>query len=66
MRPVAAMRPVGAVLVALAGLACAVAYAGEPVYPDARSGPDPVLREILIKAVREDNGFVDRFDAEVW
>ncbi|HEU4617979.1 MAG TPA: lytic transglycosylase domain-containing protein [Gammaproteobacteria bacterium] len=60
------MRPVGAVLVALAGLACSAVSAAEPVYQDARSGPDPALRAVLIKAVREDNGFVDRFDAEVW
>jgi soluble lytic murein transglycosylase-like protein len=58
------VRFAAALLVALwlAGPAAAV----EPVPQDARSGPDPELREALIRAVREDNGFVDRFDAEVW
>ncbi len=33
---------------------------------DARSGPDPELRKILIAAVAEADSFSDRFDAEVW
>ena len=33
---------------------------------DARSGPDPELRKILIAAVAEADSFTDRFDAEVW
>jgi soluble lytic murein transglycosylase-like protein len=37
---------------------------GVPV--DARSGPDPLLREILQAAVAEASSFEDRFDAEVW
>jgi soluble lytic murein transglycosylase-like protein len=60
------MRRTAAVLAALAVLACSARSVAEPVPEDARSGPDPRLREVLIKAVREDNSFVDRFDAEVW
>jgi soluble lytic murein transglycosylase-like protein len=33
---------------------------------DARSGPDPELREILVAAITEADSFGDRFDAEVW
>jgi soluble lytic murein transglycosylase-like protein len=33
---------------------------------DARSGPDPRLREILKAAIADANSFQDRFDAEVW
>jgi soluble lytic murein transglycosylase-like protein len=33
---------------------------------DARSGPDPQLRTILLEAVVESQSFKDRFDAEVW
>jgi soluble lytic murein transglycosylase-like protein len=33
---------------------------------DARSGPDPELRQILLNAVSEANSFADRFHAEVW
>ncbi len=33
---------------------------------DARSGPDPRLRALLIDAVAEADSFADRFDAEVW
>ena len=33
---------------------------------DARSGPDPELRALLIQAVAESDSFADRFDAEVW
>lgn len=40
--------------------------AGAESAQDARSGPDPQLRLILEDAVREANGFGDRFDAEVW
>jgi len=35
-------------------------------YGDARSGPDPRLREILKEAISEASSFADRFDAEVW
>jgi soluble lytic murein transglycosylase-like protein len=33
---------------------------------DARSGPDPELRKILVTAIAEADSFGDRFDAEVW
>jgi soluble lytic murein transglycosylase-like protein len=33
---------------------------------DARSGPDPELREILLVAIADADSFEDRFDAEVW
>jgi soluble lytic murein transglycosylase-like protein len=33
---------------------------------DARSGPDPELRQILVATIAEANSFEDRFDAEVW
>lgn len=38
--------------------------AGRP--SDARSGPDPELRTILLSAISEADSFQDRFDAEVW
>jgi soluble lytic murein transglycosylase-like protein len=33
---------------------------------DARSGPDPELRKILVAAIADADSFGDRFDAEVW
>ena len=33
---------------------------------DARSGPDPELRKILVAAIADTDSFGDRFDAEVW
>ena len=33
---------------------------------DARSGPDPELRRILVDAIAAADSFGDRFDAEVW
>jgi soluble lytic murein transglycosylase-like protein len=33
---------------------------------DARSGPDPELREILVAAIADADSFDDRFAAEVW
>jgi len=33
---------------------------------DARSGPDPELRTILVAAIADADSFGDRFDAEVW
>ena len=44
----------------------AQAVQAQGVPSDARSGPDPRLREILLTAVAEPNSFEDRFDAEVW
>ncbi len=45
----------------------AAAAAGAQRHPsDARSGPDPELREILVDAIADADSFGDRFDAEVW
>jgi soluble lytic murein transglycosylase-like protein len=33
---------------------------------DAREGPDPDLRVILLEAIQNSDSFQDRFDAEVW
>jgi soluble lytic murein transglycosylase-like protein len=52
-------------MLAFAGLAACATARGETV-TDARSGPDPRLRQVLIEAVRKENSFKDRFDAEVW
>jgi soluble lytic murein transglycosylase-like protein len=38
----------------------------EPRPRDARAGPDPELRKILVAAIAEADSFDDRFDAEVW
>jgi soluble lytic murein transglycosylase-like protein len=37
-----------------------------PAFGDARSGPDPELRQILVAAIHDASSFQDRFDAEVW
>jgi soluble lytic murein transglycosylase-like protein len=50
-----------ALLAAVVGTAEAQRRAG-----DARSGPDPQLREILVAAIADADSFGDRFDAEVW
>ncbi len=47
-------------------LLTAALAAGETRANDARSGPDPQLREILLSAVDDASSFRDRFDAEVW
>jgi soluble lytic murein transglycosylase-like protein len=49
-------------------LACAspAAHAESQRFGDARSGPDPELREILVAAIADADSFDDRFDAEVW
>jgi soluble lytic murein transglycosylase-like protein len=57
--------PFRSAVLAFAGLAACATARGETV-TDARSGPDPRLRQVLIEAVREENSFKDRFDAEVW
>jgi soluble lytic murein transglycosylase-like protein len=46
-------------------LACNTALA-QRAPSDARSGPDPKLREILVAAIGESSSFDDRFHAEVW
>jgi soluble lytic murein transglycosylase-like protein len=52
---------------ALALLAAAAGYAQSHTRAtDARSGPDPELRTILLGAIAEADSFDDRFDAEVW
>jgi soluble lytic murein transglycosylase-like protein len=38
----------------------------QPAVRDARSGPDPELRKILVAAIHDASSFQDRFDAEVW
>jgi soluble lytic murein transglycosylase-like protein len=53
------------VLVALAAGLAGGAHAQSRI-ADARSGPDPALREILVAAIADANSFDDRFDAEVW
>jgi soluble lytic murein transglycosylase-like protein len=35
-------------------------------FSDARSGPDPELRKILLAAISDADSFRDRYDAEVW
>jgi soluble lytic murein transglycosylase-like protein len=55
---------VAALLAAVLVAASAAQSAGRP--EDARSGPDPELREILLVAIAEAESFEDRFDAEVW
>ena len=54
-------------LPALALLALLGATAGAQQIPaDARSGADPQLRQILLRAIADADSFEDRFDAEVW
>jgi len=51
----------------LCGLALSMAATAQPASSgDARSGADPVLREILVEAIADANSFDDRFAAEVW
>jgi len=47
-----------------AALCSAVNAEGRP--RDAREGPDPDLRVILLEAIQNADSFQDRFDAEVW
>jgi len=53
-------------LIACVGLTLSAAWSQETPLGDARSGPDPALREILIGAIAEADSFQDRFEAEVW
>jgi soluble lytic murein transglycosylase-like protein len=50
----------------LAAWLAAAQASAQPVPRDARSGPDPELRRILVSAVADASSFNDRFDAEVW
>jgi soluble lytic murein transglycosylase-like protein len=59
-------RLLGLALMALAAGALRPTAAQTQRPSDARSGPDPELRKILIAAVAEADSFTDRFDAEVW
>jgi len=43
-----------------------VTASAQGVPGDARSGPDPELRQILVRAIADADSFQDRFDAEVW
>jgi soluble lytic murein transglycosylase-like protein len=52
-------------LLTLAGSA-AVEAQSKTRASDARSAPDPELREILVGVIAEADSFGDRFDAEVW
>jgi len=55
--------------VMLLSLLCAALCAGvdaEGRPRDAREGPDPDLRVILLDAIQNADSFQDRFDAEVW
>ncbi|HEX6992608.1 MAG TPA: transglycosylase SLT domain-containing protein [Gammaproteobacteria bacterium] len=77
-----ALRPSQASLIALSALVAlgarpALGQTGLPAampapaatagtFEDARSGPDPRLREILKRAIADASSFNDRFDAEVW
>ena len=54
--PVSLIKPVATLSLA------ATLFFGAPV----SSSTDPELRRLLRQAVSSDNGFVDRFDAEVW
>jgi soluble lytic murein transglycosylase-like protein len=47
-----------------AALCSAANAVGRP--RDAREGPDPELRVILLEAIQTADSFQDRFDAEVW
>jgi soluble lytic murein transglycosylase-like protein len=53
---------------AMAALAAAFVSAAHPASRprDAREGPDPELREILLGAIKDADSFEDRYDAEVW
>ena len=53
---------------ALAFVVAAAPFAAEAQRrpSDARSGPDPDLRNILVAAIAGADSFGDRFDAEVW
>lgn len=55
-------RPLATLLLALLG----VTASGQGVPGDARSGADPELRQILVRAIADADSFQDRFDAEVW
>jgi soluble lytic murein transglycosylase-like protein len=53
-------------LALLAALVAAPSADAQRHPSDARAGPDPELREILVAAIADADSFGDRFDAEVW
>lgn len=55
-------RPLATLLLTLLG----VTASAQGVPGDARSGADPELRQILVRAIADAKSFQDRFDAEVW
>jgi soluble lytic murein transglycosylase-like protein len=59
-------RSTKALAVAVALLVTTVATADTRRLSDARSAPDPELRNILVAAIADSDSFRDRFDAEVW
>ena len=52
--------------VALLAIVASADAAAQRHVSDARSGPDPELRKILVAAIADADSFGDRFDAEVW
>ena len=68
-----ALPPLKLLLALVAARAARAARCAAPPLPrrkrtpsDARSGPDPELRKILVAAIADADSFGDRFDAEVW
>jgi soluble lytic murein transglycosylase-like protein len=59
-------RAVQALLLLLLCAAFASAALAEARPRDAREGPDPELRVILLDAIKNADSFHDRYDAEVW
>jgi soluble lytic murein transglycosylase-like protein len=60
------LRAIQYVVVGLSCIAIALSSfaAGRP--RDAREGPDPELRQILLTAIKDADSFQDRYEAEVW
>lgn len=60
------MRAARGLLVTLLCAAFVSAAHAEARPRDAREGPDPELREILLDTIKNADSFQDRYDAEVW
>jgi soluble lytic murein transglycosylase-like protein len=56
----------GRLALAWLGASVLASASAESRVSDARSAPDPELREILVAVIGETDSFIDRFDAEVW
>jgi soluble lytic murein transglycosylase-like protein len=54
------------VVLGLSCLALALSSYGAGRPRDAREGPDPELRQILLTTIKDAESFKDRYDAEVW